>query len=48
VGFICAVVNTVVKSRNMGCVGHVAQWGGGGGENKNAYRVLVEKPERKR
>jgi hypothetical protein len=33
-----------MKSRMMGLVGHVAQMG----EKRNAYRLLVEKPEGKR
>jgi hypothetical protein len=38
--------NTIrmIKSRNMGWVGHVA----GMGERRNAYRVLVRKPEGQR
>jgi hypothetical protein len=34
----------VIKSRRMRWAGHVARVGGGGG----VYRVLLEKPERKR
>jgi hypothetical protein len=34
----------MIKSRRMRCAGHVAQMG----EKRNAYRILVEKPEGKR
>jgi hypothetical protein len=34
----------MIKSRNMRWAGHVAQIG----EKRNAYRILVEKPEGKR
>jgi hypothetical protein len=35
---------TVVKSKKVGWMGHVAHWG----EKKNEYGVLVGKPEGKR
>jgi hypothetical protein len=34
----------MIKSRRMGCAGHVARRG----EMRNAYRILVGKPEGKR
>jgi len=34
----------VIRSRNMGWVGHVAHRG----EMRNAYRILVRKPDGKR
>jgi hypothetical protein len=34
----------IIKTRRMRWAGHVAQMG----ENRNAYRLLVGKPERKR
>jgi hypothetical protein len=34
----------IIKSRSMRWAGHVARMG----DNKNAYRLLVEKPEGKR
>jgi hypothetical protein len=34
----------IIKSRRMRCVGHVARMG----EKRNAYRLLVGKPEGKR
>jgi hypothetical protein len=34
----------IIKSRRMGCVGHVARMR----ETKNAYRILMGKPEGKR
>jgi hypothetical protein len=34
----------MIKSRRMGWAGHVARMG----EKRNAYRILVGKPERKR
>jgi hypothetical protein len=34
----------IIKSRRMGWAGHVAQMG----EKRNAYRILVGKPEGKR
>jgi hypothetical protein len=34
----------MIKSRRMGCAGHVARMG----ETRNAYRILVGKPEGKR
>jgi hypothetical protein len=37
-------VNRIIKSRRMRWVGHVAQMG----EKRNAYRILVGKPEGKR
>jgi hypothetical protein len=38
--------NTIrmIKSRKMRWTGHVARWG----EKRNAYRILVRKPEGKR
>jgi hypothetical protein len=37
----------MIESRRMRWAGHVARMGGGG-ENRNAYRTLVGKPEGKR
>jgi hypothetical protein len=34
----------IIKTRRMGCVGHVARIG----EKRNAYRLLVAKPEGRR
>jgi hypothetical protein len=34
----------MIKSKSMGWAGHVARMG----EKRNAYRILVGKPERKR
>jgi hypothetical protein len=34
----------MIKSRRMRCIGHVARMG----EKRNAYRILVRKPEGKR
>jgi hypothetical protein len=34
----------MIKSRRMGCVGHIA----GMREKRNAYRIMVGKPEGKR
>jgi hypothetical protein len=34
----------MIKSRRMTCAGHVARMG----ENRNAYRILVGEPKRKR
>jgi hypothetical protein len=34
----------IIKSRRMRCAGHVARMG----EKRNAYRILVGKPEGKR
>jgi hypothetical protein len=40
---MCRVIR-MIKSRRMRWAGHVAQMG----ETRNAYRILVGKPERKR
>jgi hypothetical protein len=34
----------IIKARRMGCVGHVARMG----QKRNAYRLLVGKPEGRR
>jgi hypothetical protein len=36
--------NRMIKSRSMRCAGHVARMG----EKRNAYRILVGRPEGKR
>jgi hypothetical protein len=38
------IIIRIIKSRRMRCVGHVARMG----EKRNAYRLLVGKPEGKR
>jgi hypothetical protein len=43
--FYCSPsITRIIKSRRMRCEGHVARIG----EKKNAYRILVGKPEGKR
>jgi hypothetical protein len=37
-------INTMIKSRRIKCTGHVARMGA----KRNAYRILVGKPEEKR
>jgi hypothetical protein len=41
---LCGYRNRMIKSRRMRWAGHVARMG----EKRNAYRILVEKPEGKR
>jgi hypothetical protein len=40
----CSSPNRMIKSRRMRCAGHVACMG----EKRNAYRILVGKPEGRR